>query len=207
MSDSGEEKQVEIFNYLSVIISIILGLGLGHLLTGCARLIATRQTLTISWLYVSWIVLLFPVYVTYWWAFWDYRKHVHWSFVSFFFLLIGPTGLYLITALLLPDLSNKICFNATAHYLNIRYWFFVLWIVLQIWGIMLSPWLKEGIKLTSFLNRYKYAQYLLLLALVSGFFNVVLSRQNLLVDTGALSIFWLVLVYLLSAHRRILKIG
>jgi len=207
MSNFSDKKTIEIFNYLSVVISIILGLGLGHLLTGCARLISARESLTMSWLYVGWVMLLFPLYVTYWWAFWDYRKQVNWTFVAFFFLLIGPICLYLITAMLLPDISNKNSFNATAHYLNIRTWFFALWAVLQFWGIMLSPWLKDGIKKASFFNRYKYAQYILLVALVSGLFIDIFSSQLLLIDECILIIFWIVLIYLLSTHRRVLKLS
>lgn len=205
MSEPDEKKQVELFNYLSVVTSIILGLGLGHLLTGCARLIYSRESLTTSWLYMGWVVLLLPVYVTYWWAFWDYQKKVRWTFMGFFFLLIGPTGLYLITTLLLPDTNSKSTFDATEHYLSIRQWFFALWVVLQVWGIMLSPWLKDGIKRASFLNSYKYAQYILLVALVSGFLMVPLSSRSLILDTVILSIFWIVLIYLISSHRRILK--
>jgi len=205
MSEFDEKKQGEVFNYLSVVTSIILGLGLGHLLIGCARLIHARELLVVPWLYMGWVVLLLPVYLAYWWAFWDYRKQVRWTFMAFLFLLIGPIGLYLITALLLPDISNQASFKADAHYLNIRRWFFGLWSVLQVWGIMLSPWLRDGFKGASFLNRYKYAQYILLVALVAGFFSVAPPGPTFLLDTCILVIFWLVLIYLLSAHRQFLR--
>ncbi len=205
MSEFGDEKQVEAFNYLSVVTSIILGLGLGHLLIGCARLIHARESLTYSWLYLGWIVLLLPVYVIYWWAFWDYRKQVRWTFLGFFFLLIGPIGLYLITAILLPDTSNQPTFNATTHYLKIRSWFFGLWVVLQVWGIMLSPWLKDGFKIASFFNRYKFAQYFLLIALVIGFFSETPSKTSFHLDTGIFIAFWIALIYLLGVHRWVLK--
>jgi hypothetical protein len=205
MCESGDQKQLEVFNYLSVVTSIILGLGLGHLLIGCARLIHVRESLSAFWLYVGWVVLLLPVYVTYWWAFWDYRKQVIWTFWGFFFLLIGPIGLYLITSLLLPDTSNQASFNAIAHYLNVRSWFFGLWAVLQVWGIMLSPWLKDGFKRASFFNHYKYAQYILLVALITGFLSATPSRPAFLLDSGVLVTFWIVLIYLLGAHRWILQ--
>jgi hypothetical protein len=200
-----EKKQGEVFNYLSVVTSIILGLGLGHLLTGCARLIQARETVFVSWLYMGWIVILLPVYLTYWWVFWDYRKQVTWTFVIFFFLLIGPIGLYLNTALLLPDITNQASFNTTAHYLKIRPWLFGLWVLLQVWGVMLSPWLKDGFKRASFFNRYKLAQYILLIALGAGFFINTPPEPPFILDIIILVIFWLVLVYLISAHRRFLR--
>lgn len=205
MPESDEKKQAEVFNYLSAITSVILGLGLTHLLAGYARLIYTQESICLPWLYTGWIVLLLPVYFIYWWAFWDYRKLGRWTFTAFSFLLIGPIGLYLITVLLLPDKINQPLFDVHAHYLNIRHWHFGLWAALQIWGILLSPLLKEGFKISSLLNRYKYAQYILLSALVVGFFNATLLKPSFILDTGILIIFWIVLLYVLSAHRRSLQ--
>lgn len=205
MSEAEEKRRGEIFNYLSVVTSIILGFGLGQLLTGYARLIQVRESLDIPYLYLGWVALLLPVYLAYWWAFWDYRKQVRWTFVAFLALLSGPIGLYLITALLLPDVINQAWFNATENYLNIRRWFFGLWALLQVWGIALSPWLKDGFKKASFLNRYKYAQYILLCALVAGFVSDAPAGPPFLLDTGILVIFWGALLYLLGAHRQFLR--
>ncbi|HEY9380849.1 MAG TPA: hypothetical protein VIQ01_06340 [Burkholderiales bacterium] len=205
MLDDDGKKLAEAFNYLSVVISIILGLGIGDLLSGCARLIYARESLAINWLYGAWVVLLLPVYLVYWWAFWDYRKQVRWTFIAFFFLLVGPIGLYLITVLLLPETSPQRPFDASAHYLQIRRWFFGLWALLQVWGILLAPWLKEGFTRAAFLNRYKYAQYILLAALLAGFFSTTPSSVPSRLDTAILAIFWIVLLYLLGTHRRQLQ--
>lgn len=205
MSEPNQEKQIEVFNYLSVVTSIILGLGLGHLLTGIARMIGTGQPWSASWLYVGWVALLLPLYVIYWWSFWDYRKRVRWTFMGFFFLLIGPIGLYLITALLLPETPDHAPLDTTGHYLKVRRWLFGLWAMLQVWGIMLSPWLKDGFVGASFFNRYKYAQYVLLAALVAGFFSAGPREALFLLDTGILVIFWIVLIYLVGTHRRVLQ--
>lgn len=205
MARPNEKEQGNEFNYLAVVTSIILGLGISHLLTGCARLIQARDLIPISWFYVSWLALLFPLYIMYWWAFWDFRKQVRWSFLSFFFLITGPIGLYLITALLLPEINERTSVNLIEHYLNVRNWFFGLFSMLQVWGILLSPCLKTGLKRKSFFNRYKYAQYVLLVALLVGAVSSTPPKPPFLLDASILVIFWLVVMYLLSVHRPILN--
>jgi hypothetical protein len=201
MSSAADEQSFDVFNYLSVVTSIILGLGLAHLLDGYARLIQSGNSLSVSWVYKGWVVVLLPLYVLYWWVFWDYRNRVHWTFLRFCFLLVGPVGISLVTSLLLPDTIEQARLDLNAHYLQSRRWLFGLWMMLQVWGILLAPWLKDGFKRASFLNRYKYAQSILLLALVAGFLSTTPLKPPFLLDGVILVIFWIDLIYLLRAHR------
>src|SRR5690606_2984758 len=197
MSTPKQKPASEVFNYLTVLTSVVLGLGLSHLLIGYARIIQTPNMLAESWLYTGWLILLLPLYFTYWWAFWDYREQVRWSFVGFSFMLLGPVTLYLITALYLPDNFTDDPSGIRDHYIQIRPWTYGLWIGLQIWGILLAPWLKQGLKWSSFFTRYKIAQFILLLFLLTGYF----LNFNWILDGSILVVFWLVLIYILTAHR------
>lgn len=197
MEASRPPQEAEVFNYLSVLTSVVLGLGLTHLLVGYARLVGVDSIVSVSWIYTGWIALLLPLYFTYWWAFWDYRERVKWTFLGFSLLLAGPVGLYFVTALYVPDAIDA-SFDAHAHYLQVRPWAFAIWTALQLWGIVLAPWLKEGFGLASLANRYKAAQAVLLVALIVGYFN----DYSAFVDGTILVIFWVVLVYILAAHRR-----
>jgi len=197
MSTPKQKPASEVFNYLTVLTSVVLGLGLSHLLIGYARIIQTPNMLAESWLYTGWLILLLPLYFTYWWAFWDYREQVRWSFVGFSFMLLGPVTLYLITALYLPDNFTDDPSGIRDHYIQIRPWTYGLWIGLQIWGILLAPWLKQGLKWSTFFTRYKIAQFILLLFLLTGY----VLNFNWILDGSILVVFWLVLIYILTAHR------
>ncbi len=202
MPGTGDRGQVEVFSYLSVVTSIILGLGLAHLLTGYAQLIHAGGLSRDAWIYSGWILVLLPVYVIYWWSFWDYRMHAHWTFVSFFLLLAGPVGLYFLTALLLPGEPEPSPSAAGERYLAVRSWIFALWVALQVWGILLAPWLRDGCNRAAFLNRYKYAQYLLLAVLVAGLVHSMMTDVVSWLDAVVLITFWAVLAYLVTSHRR-----
>ena len=200
MAPDAPKNQSEVFNYLTVLTSVVLGLGLTHLLVSYARLIRLGSVIALPWIYIGWIALLLPLYFTYWWTFWDYRKRVKWSFMAFSAMLASPVALYLITALYLPDPIDK-TFVADQHYLEVRKWTFALWVALQLWGIILGPWLKDEFRIESFGNRYKLAQCALLLALIVG----LLSAYSPGLDGTILAIFWFVLLYVLAAHRRQLQ--
>lgn len=200
MASDVPKSDTEVFNYLTVLTSVVLGLGLTHLLVSYAQLIRLNAVLTLPWLYIGWIVLLLPLYFTYWWTFWDYRKRIRWSFMAFSAMLASPVALYLITALYLPDPIDQ-TFNAQQHYLDVRRWTLVLWVGLQIWGIVLGPWLKDEFRIESFGNRYKLAQCFLLVMLIAG----ALTGYSPQMDGLILIAFWAVLLYILAAHRRVIQ--
>lgn len=204
MTETPEQKAGQAFNYLTVVTSIILGLGLTQLLSGYARLIQLDRLHSFDhWLYFGWSALLLPVYLMYWWVFWDYRKQLHWTFWSFFFLLSGPIGLYVLTALLLPDFGSKLeTFDPTAHYLGIRNGFFGILTLLQLWGILLTPWLRDGFTRNAFLHKYKYAQYVLLFEFAAAFLWATPSELSLWFDPIIFLSFLALMIYLLAAHRR-----
>ncbi|HKR55398.1 MAG TPA: hypothetical protein VJS20_03795 [Gemmatimonadales bacterium] len=204
MTNPVREEPMEAFNYLTVVTSIILGLGLSNLLVACAWLIQGKAGQPVPFEYVVWLVLLFALYITYWWAFWDYRGQVRWTLLSFFIMLAGPTGLFVITSLVIPDTTSQ-SFDPTAHYLGVRRLLFGGWAVLQVWGIILAPLLKDGFKWSSFLNRYKYAQYLLLSTFLWGMYYPQNGQESPIVDLGVPIVLAVVLTYMLGAHRWILR--
>jgi hypothetical protein len=73
---------VDAFSYLSVLLSIILGLGLTQLLTAVGRLIRHRDRVRLDWLPLLWAAVLLVVYVQTWWAMFGLRNVREWTFVA-----------------------------------------------------------------------------------------------------------------------------
>ncbi len=61
------------FEYLSVLISIILALGMTRVLGGVGEMLQARSRRHIYWVHIVWIVNLFLYLVVAWWIF--YRWH------------------------------------------------------------------------------------------------------------------------------------
>ncbi len=114
------------FDYLSVLISIVLGLGITNLLTGLAVLVRRRGALVLYWPLPVWIVTLFLIHVQTWWAMFGLREVRVWNFPAFLTVLMQPVLLFLMSALILPeagDGSERV--DLRAAYFRESRWFFV----------------------------------------------------------------------------------
>ncbi len=58
---------MEIFEFLMVLMSIIVGLGIATLLTGVADLLRDRQTVRFYWLHSTLILMVFLGHLQVWW--------------------------------------------------------------------------------------------------------------------------------------------
>jgi hypothetical protein len=115
------------FEYLSVLISIILALGMTRVLAGVGEMLQARRHRRIYWVHVIWIVNLFIYLVVAWWIFYRWRNQQKWTFLLFVFVLISPTILYLASMLLFPRESSvdELVDYKTHYYANHRAFFVI----------------------------------------------------------------------------------
>ena len=73
------------FEYLSVLISIILALGMTRVLAGVGEMLQARSRSRIYWVHILWVVNLFLYLVVAWWIFYRCATNNHGRF-SFSFL-------------------------------------------------------------------------------------------------------------------------
>jgi len=113
------------FEYLSVLISIILALGMTRVLAGVGEMLQARSVRRVYWVHAIWIINLFLFLVIAWWIFYRWRNQEPWTFLLFIFVLISPTILYLASLLLFPresDVDSAIDYK-THYYANHRAFF------------------------------------------------------------------------------------
>jgi hypothetical protein len=90
------------FEYLSVLISIILALGMTRVLAGVGEMLQASSHRQIYSVHLLWIINLFLYLLVAWWVFYRWRNQQPWTFFLFVFVLISPTILYLASVLLFP---------------------------------------------------------------------------------------------------------
>jgi hypothetical protein len=112
------------FDYLSVLLSIVLGLSITQLLGGFAAMVRARERIDFYWPLPVQMGALFLLNVQVWWAMFDLRHMPRWSFAGFMIVLLQPVTLYLMTAFITPDLSGEGRFDLRAFYFRERRWFF-----------------------------------------------------------------------------------
>ena len=94
---------MSLFEFLMVMVSIIIGLGISELLTGVARLIRSRSETRAYWVQLVLVAAVFIVLVQQWWEFWQLRELQEWTFALVLLYLAELVGLYLIAHLLFPE--------------------------------------------------------------------------------------------------------
>ncbi|HKP35694.1 MAG TPA: hypothetical protein VJT71_02460 [Pyrinomonadaceae bacterium] len=97
---------MDAFGYVSVIISVVIGLGLSHLLTGAAELVKARRRVSFYWVHLVWIALTFVGHIFLWWTMWNLRLIRNWNFFSFLLLLMAPVLLFVSAAFLTPKIER-----------------------------------------------------------------------------------------------------
>jgi hypothetical protein len=126
------------FSYLSVLISIVLGLGIAHLLGGVARAVSHREATSFYWPTLVWSFLLLVLIIQVWWVDFSLRKEAQWSLAGFASVLLIPATLYFMAFLILPETRDM-----RETYFENRVWFFALLIAIPVFG-SLQQFLVEG---------------------------------------------------------------
>jgi hypothetical protein len=112
------------FEYQAVLISIVLGLGITHVLSSVHKLVQARQQVRLYWLPLAWTALLFVAQVEWWWANFQLLSNSDYSFFYFLFILLSPVALYLAAAFVLPDIEPGVHYDLRTYYYGVRGWFF-----------------------------------------------------------------------------------
>jgi hypothetical protein len=115
---------VDAFSYLSVLLSIILGLGVTQVLTAVGRLIRHRDRVRMDWLPLVWAAVMLLIFVQVWWSMFGLRTYRDWTFFGFLLVLLQTCTLYMMAALVLPEQIEETSVDLAAHYDRQHRWFF-----------------------------------------------------------------------------------
>jgi hypothetical protein len=115
---------VESFNYLSVLISIILGLAIAQVLQGLRGLILTRKKVKLYTPTVIWTGMALLVAIQGWWAAFSMHEQATWNFLGLLVIVLQAVSVYMIAALVLPDPKGDAIVDLREHYFAHRHWFF-----------------------------------------------------------------------------------
>ncbi len=95
------------FEYVNILISIILGLGITQIVTGLADLIHQWDRVKVYWPHLLWIFLIFFLHIQEWWATYELRDFTSWRLPTFFFVIQYPIVLFILAKLLFPFGFNE----------------------------------------------------------------------------------------------------
>lgn len=114
------------FGYLSVLLSIIIGLAVTEILQGMRRRMLSRATVQRYWPTELWSATLLLMCAQTWWAMFDLRNRHEWEFNQFLVLLAQTILIYLVCGLVFPEFGGSEPIDLRAHYFRQRKRFFAL---------------------------------------------------------------------------------
>lgn len=139
------------FSYLSVLVSIILGLAVQQVLQGYRALILSRRRIRFYGPPMIWSVLIIAMVAQNWWASFGLAGRAEWSFAVFATILGQTILIYMLAAIVLPDIPADQPIDLKDHYYREARAFFGISIALILWSgfrdYMLDGRLPEAAKL------------------------------------------------------------
>lgn len=134
---------MDAFSYLSVLLSIILGLAITQVLQGYRALILNRRQVRFYWLSIAWSLIVLFIAVQHWWASFGLADRTDWSFLDFAVVLIGTGLIYMVSAIVLPDVPPGEPLDLKAHYWREAPAAFAITIAAVLWSIV-REWQLDG---------------------------------------------------------------
>ena len=93
---------ISVFEYVTILISIILGLGITKLLGGFATMAVRIDQCRLYWPHVVFIILAFLIHIQDWFVTYELREIKKWNLPLFLFVVLYPVTLYLLSYMLFP---------------------------------------------------------------------------------------------------------
>lgn len=128
------------FEYLSVLISIVLGLGITHLLSGFGRWLELRSRFRPFAPALAWAAFLLLVHFQTWWTMFGYAGYGKWDFLQFSMVLLQPIVLFLLATMVFPS-GDAPTRDLRENFFHQRPWFFGL-----LCALVLTSLLKEVVR-------------------------------------------------------------
>lgn len=180
---------MDAFAYLSVLLSIILGLAIAQVLQGYRALLLARGRVRIDPAPLVWSGLVLAFAAQAWWASFDLNARANWDFGDFAVILVQMGLLYMLSALVLPDVPAEQPVDLTRHFERHRKAFFLFLIAMLVSSITKEAILEHRLPLplnaafhalliaiaaAGMMVRNRTAQLALALAAAAGFLAYII---------------------------------
>ena len=96
------------FEFLSVLISIVIALGMSDIVSTWGTLLRSRRAVSFYWLHTAWTLIVLLLFIQFWWGFWNFRTVSDWSF-GMLIAVVGEAILMVLAGALItpPRESDK----------------------------------------------------------------------------------------------------
>jgi len=161
------------FEYMMVMVSLIMALALSHIMRASADFLSGPKR---YWVQSSWSIIIVLLILQSWWAYWDLRDITDWSFLRYLSVFFYPLFFSFIASVLIP-MNRDAEHDWRASFFNKRVWFFSAMLISSFIAI-LHTWLVMGSPL---FHPYRIFQLALIFVLLVGLIGKTSRTQAFVV--------------------------
>lgn len=128
---------MEIFEYVSVTISIVLGLALARLLSMASELVVARRSIQFHWIPITWAITLFCLIIIVWWQLFLLTQVLDgWRFWDFTIVVLMTLPIYLASSLILPNAFDDEQTDLLAYFMQHGKWGVGAYVAFLVTGLL-----------------------------------------------------------------------
>ena len=129
------------FEYVTILISIILGLGITQILSSLAEILYDYKQVKFFWAHTIWVVLILYIHIQEWFILYELKDYYTWKLPVFLFVLLYPITLYLAAKMLFPVINKGQMIDLKSFFLiNYRPLYLLLLICILL-SLIFNIWL------------------------------------------------------------------
>lgn len=140
---------MDAFSYLSVLLSIVLGLALTQVLQGYRAILLAKGRVRHSATVLIWSGLLIAMVAQAWWASFSLRDRTDWNFLTFAIILAQMGLVYMAAAVVLPDVAATGNVDLADHWDHHRRAFFAFMLAMLAASLLKSLALDDRLPRTA----------------------------------------------------------
>ncbi len=111
-------NQISPFEYVSILVSIILGLGITQILSSLTDLLYDYKKVKFYWPHICWVVFILFLHIQDWFITYELKEKPVWHLPELFFILLYPISLFCVAKMLFPGNEKEESFDMKIFYKN-----------------------------------------------------------------------------------------
>ncbi len=109
---------ISAFEYVTILISIILGLGITQILSSIAESIYDYKKVRFFYPHTIWVIVILFFHIQEWFIIYELKEYPIWKLPTFLFIILYPINLFIITKLLFPVAMGNDAIDLKQYYLD-----------------------------------------------------------------------------------------
>ena len=111
---------MDVFEYVAVMVTVVLALGLSHLLTSLASMLVHPGRVRLYWVHFVWAFSLLALHLQAWLVLWTRRDQEEFPLIQVTMMLAAAALIFVSARVLVPELSSSKVVDLREHFFRIR---------------------------------------------------------------------------------------